>query len=61
MKRPVSSLASLGVPRFFTLSHKRRDFQKKKELWNLKCVFDFRNNSRLKHFSFLAEFSEVLS
>ena len=36
----LSSVARLAVPRFSTLSQKRRDFRKKL-LLNIKCVFRF--------------------
>ena len=35
----LSSVACLARPYFFPLSHKRLCFQKKKEPWNLICVF----------------------
>jgi hypothetical protein len=46
-----SSVASLAAPYFFTLSHKRYDFRKKK-LLNIKCDFDSLYKFCPKHFSF---------
>jgi hypothetical protein len=49
MRRILSFLASLALPYFSTLSHKRRDSGKK--LLNIKCVFFyFHYNLVPKHF-----------
>jgi hypothetical protein len=37
----LSSVASLAIPYFSTLPHKRQDFQEEKNLLNIKCVFRF--------------------
>jgi hypothetical protein len=37
----LSPVACPAVPYFSTLSHKRHDFQEKKKLFNMKCVFWF--------------------
>ena len=37
----LSSVVCLDVPHLSTLSHKRHDFQKKKSLLYIKCVFRF--------------------
>jgi hypothetical protein len=46
-----------SVPNFSTLSHKRHDFRKKRELRNLKRVFWFSLQICLKQFLFLEETS----
>jgi len=53
----LSSAASLALLNFSTLFRKRHDFRKK--FLNIK-YFDFLYNFRLKHFSYLEEFSDIL-
>jgi hypothetical protein len=57
----LSSMACPVVPYFYTLSHKRYDFRKKKKVIEHKMCFDFLYNFYLKHFSFQEELSEIIS
>jgi hypothetical protein len=55
----ILSATPLFPPHFSALSHKRHDFRE--NVIELKMCFDFLYNFYLKHFSFLGEFSEILS
>ena len=54
----LSSVASVALPYFPTLSHKRHDFWKK--LLKIKCLFRFSLQVCLKHFSLQEELCEIL-
>jgi hypothetical protein len=56
----TSYVAALAAPYFSSLTHKQNDFRKKRNCKHKMC-FDFFYNVCLKYFSFLEEYSEILS
>jgi hypothetical protein len=54
-----TSVSSPAVTYFFTLSHKWHN--SRKNLLNMKCVFDFFDNFSLRHVSVSEELKEILS
>ena len=59
LRTTLSSVACPVLPYFSTLSHKSPDFRKKKDWWNV--CFDRLYNYCPKYFSFLEEFSKIVS
>ena len=63
MQRAYAVLSSVACPalQYFSTSHKRYDFRKKKSYWTQNVCCDFIYNCCLKHFSFYEELTEIWS